>query len=545
MGAIGSTTAIENGAHQDSTDAVALLEGQGRWSDALGVLRHSLRSGSAVDAEILHLLGRLLQRLEARDKARRAYQQALRLDPSRAATYNNLALLELAGLNAQLAERWLLKGLNLPDLSLDQADLLHATACELYLYWLRPERALHFVELQLQRRVSNMALSNRAICYHKLGLFMQAVASQEQAIALLLQHVEPSLLSVPLLQLVARSLGDVEQSCRLQVQLMNLGIYRLLVNADDQDGLQLLLAGTANASAYWMDSRRSATRWLGQSVDRLILWDDQGYGDSIQNLAWIAGAARRAQLVEVWMRPSLLPLVQERCSLPGNVRLLPLTQAAEPWAQDGHQLGLFFLPMVLDAWPRQKSPPQAPWLRRQRNPDASSSRRVGLVWSAGRHAAPQPERSARVRDVPFAQLWDYAKQWRQKHKVECVSLQLDGHDDPEVAAQIQAGLLRIGLSSVDWLATAGVLETLDLVVSVDTSVAHLAGALGVPCVLLLSAPADWRWGQQGSTTPLYSSFGLARCQARDEWNTALKQADEWVAKILQSQCCDSAVMPQI
>lgn len=545
MGATDSTTAIEHGAIQDGTDAVARLEGQGRWFDALGVLRHSLRSGSAVDAATLHILGRLLQRLEARDKARRAYHQALRLDPSRAVTYNNLALLELAGLNAQLAERWLLKGLNLPGLSLDQADLLHATACELYLYLLRPERALHFVELQLQRRVSNMALSNRAICCHKLGLYAQAVASQEQAIALLLQHVAPALLSVPLPQLVARFLGDVEQSCQLQAQLMNLAIYRLLVNPDDSDGLQLLLAGTANGSACWLDPRRSGTRWRGQSVDRLILWDDQGYGDSIQNLAFIQMAALRAKSVEVWMRPSLLSLVQERCTLPRNVRLLSLTQTEAPWAQNSYQLGLFFLPMVLDAWPRQRSRPREPWLRRRRNPDASPSKRVGLVWSAGRHTAPQPERSARVRDVPFAQLWDHAMQWRQKHKVECVSLQLEGHDDPVVAAQIQSGLLRIGLSSCDWLATAAVLETMDLVVSVDTSVAHLAGALGVPCVLLLSAPADWRWGQQGPATPLYGSFGLARCQARDDWNSALQQADEWLAKMLESSCCDSAVMSQI
>jgi ADP-heptose:LPS heptosyltransferase len=113
-----------------------------------------------------------------------------------------------------------------------------------------------------------------------------------------------------------------------------------------------------------------------------------------------------------------------------------------------------------------------------------------------------------------------------------LSLQLEGHDSPAVARQLEAGRLRPGLDSTDWLATAECLEQLDLLVSVDTSVAHLAGALGVPCVVLLSAPADWRWGQLGATTPLYASFSLARCQARDAWHTALQHADQQVGAIL-------------
>ena len=55
--------------------------------------------------------------------------------------------------------------------------------------------------------------------------------------------------------------------------------------------------------------------------------------------------------------------------------------------------------------------------------------------------------------------------------------------------------------------------SIDLLVSVDTSLAHLAGALGVPTVLMLSAPADWRWGQAGDQTFLYDAMTLVRCAA--------------------------------
>jgi ADP-heptose:LPS heptosyltransferase len=137
-----------------------------------------------------------------------------------------------------------------------------------------------------------------------------------------------------------------------------------------------------------------------------------------------------------------------------------------------------------------------------------------------------------VRDVPFDQLWAHALRWQQQHGLELVSLQLEGHDQPQVARQIEVGQLRPGVSSSDWLSTAEALEQLDLLVAVDTSVAHLAGALGVPCVLLLSAPADWRWGQRQAATPLYGSLRLARCQARDAWHNALQQADQQVASSL-------------
>ena len=55
--------------------------------------------------------------------------------------------------------------------------------------------------------------------------------------------------------------------------------------------------------------------------------------------------------------------------------------------------------------------------------------------------------------------------------------------------------------------------------------AHLAGALGIPTVLMLSAPADWRWGQSGRQTFLYDAMRLVRCAAPGDWSQALQQAD--------------------
>ena len=106
-----------------------------------------------------------------------------------------------------------------------------------------------------------------------------------------------------------------------------------------------------------------------------------------------------------------------------------------------------------------------------------------------------------------------AQQWRKHHQATLVSLQLEGNDEVQVRSLIDKGVLEQTLHSPDWLQTAEALESLDLLVSVDTSVAHLAGALGIPTVLILSAPADWRWGQTNRHTFLYDSMCLVRCAA--------------------------------
>lgn len=508
----------------------SLLEATGQWQQALQLHRQWLRAGAHTDAETFHGLGRLLQRLGQVDAARRAYVCALQLDTARPRTCNNLALLELSQLNADRAEHWLLRGLALQPLSVEDEDLLQATACDLRLYQLRPEQALAHVDQQLRRHVSVMALANRAVCLHKLARLQEAVQAQDQAIALHLQEHAPALAGRPLPELVGVPCPDLHHSMQLQTQLMNLGIYRLCIEKTDPLGQSLLMAGTSNDLSFWQDPRRAQSRWQGQACDELIVWDDQGFGDTLQNLGWIQEAARRVKRLRVWLRPSLLPLVRARLHLPVNCHLEAMEPQACPWAAGVAQIGFFFLPVVLDHWLRPSDPPRGAYL--QQKPAPATGCRIGLVWSAGRHKAPQPERSARVRDVPRQAFFQLADQWRQRFAATLVSLQLEGHDQAPVQQLIQAGILEQPLKSPDWLQTAAVIDSLDLLVSVDTSVAHLAGAMGLPTVMVLSSPADWRWGQSGERTVLYDSLRLARCARPGDWQPALEQADRLVAEIL-------------
>ena len=195
-----------------------------------------------------------------------------------------------------------------------------------------------------------MALANRAVCLHKLARLPEAVAAQERAIRLHLAQHAPSLLDVALVDLVGQPCADLTSSMQLQTQLMNLALYKLSLDSQDPVGLRLLLAGTSNDEEYWKDPRRRQTRWDGSFCDQLILWDDQGFGDTLQNLGWIAEAASRVGSLRICLRPALLPLVRACLSLPANCQLEALDPQSSPWEQGASQIGFFFLPIILKQW---------------------------------------------------------------------------------------------------------------------------------------------------------------------------------------------------
>ena len=229
--------------------------------------------------------------------------------------------------------------------------------------------------------------------------------------------------------------------------------------------------------------------------------------------------------------------------MPENCELETLETHSTPWCEGASQIGFFFLPIVLNQWSPQVSSRRAylqlpTRVESQKLQHKSRELRIGLVWSAGRHKAPQPERSARVRDVPRYAFFEMAQMWSHRYQSKLVSLQLEGHDDQPVKALLQAGVLEQPLHSPDWLQTAEVLESLDLLVSVDTSVAHLAGALGISTILMLNTPADWRWAQAGDQTFLYDSMTLVRCAAPGDWSQVLKQVDWQVTNWFRKQLLD-------
>jgi hypothetical protein len=132
----------------------------------------------------------------------------------------------------------------------------------------------------------------------------------------------------------------------------------------------------------------------------------------------------------------------------------------------------------------------------------SAKLRVGLVWAAG-------DWDAR-RNVPVPLL-------RPLARIEGVELHLLQRG-AALAEWRGPDAVRNGTDDV--LATAALIRALDLVISVDSFPAHLAGALGVPIWTLLPEPADWRWGD-GETTPWYPTMRLFRQSRPGDWESVM------------------------
>ena len=509
------------------------LEATGSFLGARQLLRQALRSGQVGGPhdQVLHRLGRLNQRLNRNPEAERAYQLALQVNPARPATLNNLAVLRMTALDYPEADHWLSVGLALPGIQPQERALLLNSACELRLYQHRPSEARDLAEEQIRvldqpRAHVNLSLSLRALNDLEGALVHQQLAVKLWRSSQLLDDAD-------LLSCIGRRRAEgLSATMQFHLTVMNFAIARLSINPLDRDAQQLLLFGAGIEPFSWVDSNFFSRVWRGQHVEELVLWQDQGYGDAIQNLAWIEAVCQRVDRLRLFVRASLMRVVKERMSLPTNCRVEVMNPQFPPWQLGSAHLGLWFAPLPLGGW----GPEQSPLLRcslsrRHKFVKQVQSPRIGLVWMAGRHKAPQPELAARLRDLPFVHLKHRVPIWKQRFQANCSSLQLatDHPQDGPVRELIDQGMLATPLmSSGDWLDTLRVVETMDLVLTVDTAMAHLCGAIGMPCVVLLNAPCDWRWGQSGDRTFLYDSIRLARCPAPHAWDQAMVIADRWI-----------------
>lgn len=260
-------------------------------------------------------------------------------------------------------------------------------------------------------------------------------------------------------------------------------------------------------------------RWDGEDLAgaSILLYAEQGMGDSLQFLRYVPLVAQRAREVLLQLPAALLPLAQ---GLAPNCRTVA---AGQPAPAADWQCPLLSLPHAFGTT-IEDIPARVPYLRadpagvaawRARLP-AGEGPRVGITWSGNpRHG------NDRNRSLPLARFRRIAVPG-----VRFVALQ------PEVRAADRAelagwpGLFDAGPELRSFADTAALLEALDLVIAVDTSVVHLAGALGRPTWILLPHVPDWRWLLGRADTPWYPTARLYRQPARGDWDSVLERVRE-------------------
>ncbi|ATP27659.1 hypothetical protein CR207_04170 [Chromobacterium violaceum] len=455
-----------------------LLAGQGRNGEAEAQLRACLDE-TPDDVEALQLLGRLLEERGEAGEAEAMLRRALESAPGHAAAGNNLGLLLMA------QRRW------------DEAE--------------PPLRAAHAAQ-------PGAALPNLASLLLATGRAAEAETLARQALA-----AEPGRADwLNLLGLALREQGrDEEAGLAWEQGLASAPDHRRL--RQNLGYLQLARGDWAAGWAHHEARLESAVypvlpspRWQGESLAgrRLLVLFEQGYGDAIQFSRYLnplleQGAARVVALC----REPLSPLFSRQWPQVAWLAMGSGYPAAFP-PHDCHVFSMSLPWALRDFEPRAETYLQAdPALRQAWRARLPPGRNIGLVW---RGRAEHPFDHCRSLPGPEALLpllADPGANW--------ISLQPEP-TDVERQWLLEHGVAEWGSQLGDFADSAALLAELDGLIAVDTAMAHLAGALGLPCRLLLAGEhVDWRWGRDGEATPWYDSVRLQRQRRGEGWRETI------------------------
>jgi tetratricopeptide (TPR) repeat protein len=469
---------------------VALAE-QHRPEPAVASLRRALKLQSGY-AEAHYNLGAVLGTLQRRDEAIACYRDALRLRPDYGEAYNNLGLALV--------------------------ETRHSAEAVVYLQ--------QAVRLRPQAPEGH---NNLGLAYADLGRFPEAEGCYRDALRLNPRYVEAhnNLGSTYKEQgRTAEALAGYQLALWLDPASASTHYNRSLAwlqAGDYQDGWP---------EYEWRWRRPTATprsfrqpRWDGTPLAgrTILLYCEQGLGDTLQFLRYASLVQATGGTVLLECPGSLVPLLR---TCPGIDRLIA---EGDPLPDFDVQAPLLSLPGLLGTTSPEAVPAPIPYLAADRDRVAHWQSvlaavpgfQVGLVWQGNPRHPWDHHRSLPLRCLePLATVAG----------VHLISLQKGPGEEQLRTLAGRFPVVDLGpdfnRDGGAFLDTAAVMQQLDLVVTVDTAAAHLAGALGVPVWVLLSRIADWRWLREREDTPWYPSMRLFRQRQLGDWpEVAARVAD--------------------
>jgi Tfp pilus assembly protein PilF len=260
-----------------------------------------------------------------------------------------------------------------------------------------------------------------------------------------------------------------------------------------------------------------AAEWTGESLQgrSILVYAEQGLGDTLQFVRYLPALVARAGQVVLACQPPLVRLL--RClpdvTVVSNAGPVPGTDYQVPLLSLPHRAGHDSAPLEIGPYLRADPAETAAWRARLADDPRPA---VGLVWSCDPHLA-AAARARSHKSIPLPALEVLAG----VGGVRWVSLQLGAPADRAFEAGGPLPLLDARPYVRDFADTAAALAALDLVITVDTSVVHAAGALGRPAWVLLPAQHCWRWEAPGETSVWYPTVRMFRQDTRGDWQTVL------------------------
>lgn len=418
-------------------------------------------------------LAEMLRRRGFLQRGFSAARRAIMLDPRNVQGWNNLGIIEFERRNFEEAERACRKALEIDPSAASTWNNLGNALCRLERDGEAHEAYARAIAL---RPGYSEAMVNDALCWREEADLARASIRLDEAIA-----VNPRNANAHLSRAIVNFLAGETARARIEYE------WRLALRHAQPDGLQ-------------------GARWRGQDIagKRIFVFAEQGLGDTIQSLRHLPALAD--------CRPASIML-----SVPRNLRALvarnfpDIELVSRPPATDYHCAAMS-LPLLLEE--PMGLPPGIPYLAAESEKLALwrerfaplQGRKIGLVWAGS--GTYQNDHNRSMQAAMLRPLLDAAG-------CHFFSLQIGPAGAQIATLKPRVEDLSDRVSNMS--ETAAAITALDLVISVDTSLAHLAGALGTPVWTMLAHVPDWRWGMEGETSPLYGSMRLFRQKARRDW----------------------------
>ncbi|MGB3496175.1 MAG: tetratricopeptide repeat protein [Elainellaceae cyanobacterium] len=577
-----------------------VLRRLGRDADAQVVLERAIALNPNAP-EAYNNLGNLLMRQGKRHEAQTAYEKAVTLAPDSLDVRLNWAnaLRDSGQLREAIAQyqEMLQRDPTFVDVYNNLGNLLQNIQ--------KYEQAIACYQAGLQHRSTPSLLNNLAAAYQSLGRNEEAIAHYQQAIALrpnyadayynlgnalraMDQHQEAIAAYGKAIDLNPQAsenynnLGLVLHDVRHMPQALVCFERAIALRSDYPDailnrGLSRLIMGEleqgfADYEQRWRVKGRDfkpprefdVPLWNGDELPEstILLHAEQGLGDTLQFVRYVSLASERVGQVVLECQPPLVKLLR---SVPGVDAViakgdrLPKFEAHAPLMSLPHLLDttLTTIPATVPYVNPVGSRPDKVSQELEKSEDVVSSNglqslieqggdrlKVGIVWAGSpthlndRHRSCSIEWFKPLGEIPGVQLYSLQKGDRE------ADLQPDQNTDHETSHETSP-ILNLAPELHDFTDTAGAIARLDLVITVDTSVAHLAGALGKPVWVLLGFASDWRWLLEREDSPWYPTARLFRQTQLDNWADVFAQVKAALQQWVQPEPRESQRSPAI
>lgn len=476
--------------------AVTLLSLQ-RHQEALACIEQTLAAWPDHADGWAHK-GALLYQLRHHEDALLHFERALALQPA-------------------MADSWYKKGLALDKLerypdALASLDRAIALAPKTAAYWL-----------------------DRAVILHKLERYAESLSDNETGLALAPGNAEAwgdHGLTLSRMNRHQQALDSYQRALGLQAgyadALSNQSLSQLVLGQFE--------AGWQSYEYRWKKGNADVQRhtgiplWLGQQAvegKRILLWSEQGLGDTIQFCRYAILVAALGAEVVLEVDPALKAVAQTM----GNFQVIAI---GEGFAPVDFQTPLMSLPLVFKTDLATIPAPipyfaadagkKGSWARRM---DSTSRKlKIGLAGSGNAGNTNDHRRSMPLQEfAPLLRL----------EGADFFLVQKDIRESDRAYLQQTPKLRPLSQDIADFDDTAAIVASLDLVISVDTSVAHLSGALGAPVWILLPWAPDWRWLLDREDSPWYPSARLFRQERAGDWQSLILRVAESLHALLGKQ----------